>query len=89
MQCNLRVASEENVEDWLHKNVFHTRCTSHGMVCLVIIDNGSFENVVSMKMVQKLNLKNMPHFNPYKLCWLQKVSEIKLKTICLVEFSIT
>ena len=65
VQRNLRIASEEN---WLRKNVFHTKCTTKGKVCLVIIDNGSFENVVSLEMVQKLNLKTIPHHSPYKLC---------------------
>ena len=54
----------------------------------MIIDSGSFENVVSTKMVQKLGLKTIPHPNPYKLCWLQKGNEIKVKTRCLVSFSI-
>ena len=25
VQLNLRIASEENIEDWLRKNVFHTK----------------------------------------------------------------
>ena len=54
----------------------------------MIIDSGSFENVVSIEMVQKLGLKTIPHPNPYKLCWLQKGNEIKVKTRWLVSFSI-
>ena len=88
VQRNLRVASEENDEVLLCKNVFHTKCTAEGKVCLVIIDSGSFENLFSMEMVQKLSLKTIPHLNPYKLCWMQKGSERKVSTRCLVEFSI-
>ena len=55
---------------------------------MVIIDSGSYENVVSKKMVQKLVLKTIPHPRPYKLCWLQKGSEIKVKTRCLISFFI-
>ena len=36
----LSAAYEEEEEDWLRKNIFHTRCTSHGKVCNVIIDGG-------------------------------------------------
>ena len=48
VQHNLRVFNKENDKDWLHKNVFHTRCTAKWKVYLVIIDSGSLENVVPM-----------------------------------------
>ena len=48
---------EKLKEDWLRNNIFHTKCNSHGKVCDIIIDGGSFENVVSTQMVDKLNLK--------------------------------
>ena len=70
VQRTLKVTYEESNEDWLRKNVFHTRCTVQGMVCLVIIDSGNFEVVVSNEVVQKLGLKTIPHPNPYMLCWL-------------------
>ena len=41
-------------DEWLQNNIFHTRCTSHGKVCKVIIDGGSCENVVAATMVEKL-----------------------------------
>ena len=44
--------------------------------------------MVSLEVVQKLSLKTIPHPSPYKLYWLQKRSEIKVNTKCLVEFSI-
>ena len=46
-QRKLWVVCEESEEDWLWTNVFHTRSTTKGRTCLVIIDSGSFENVVS------------------------------------------
>ena len=48
----LKVSCIVDEENWVRKNVFHTKCTSHGRVCMVIIDSGSFENVVSLEMVQ-------------------------------------
>ena len=67
VQRNLKVASEEIKEDWLRTNVFHTRCTVEGRVCLTIINSGSFENMASSEMVQKLDLKVLPYPNLYKL----------------------
>ena len=54
----------------------------------MIVDSGSFENCVSMKMVQKLDLKMIPYPKPYNLCWLQKGINIKVKHRCLVLFTI-
>ena len=48
----LKVSCIVDEENWVRKNVFHTKCTLHGRVCMVIIDSGSFENVVSLEMVQ-------------------------------------
>ncbi|GJR05644.1 putative CCCH-type zinc finger family protein, partial [Tanacetum coccineum] len=49
-----RALAMDSMEDdvWLRHNIFHTRCTSHGKVCDVIIDSGSCENVVSETMVK-------------------------------------
>ena len=88
VQRNLKASCEESDEGWLRKNIFHTKCTSQDKVCLMIIDSGSFENVVSTEMVQKLGLKTVPHPNLYKLYWLQKGNKIKVKTRCLVSFFI-
>ena len=75
-------------EPWLRHNIFHTRCTSQGKVCDVIIDSGSCENVVSNYMVEKLKLPTQTHPQPYKLQWLNKGSEVKVTKQCLVSFSI-
>ena len=36
VQISLKVVYVE--DEWLQHNIFHTRCTSHGKVCDVIID---------------------------------------------------
>ncbi|XP_061364670.1 uncharacterized protein LOC133308096 [Gastrolobium bilobum] len=77
-----------NDETWLRHNIFHTKCTSRGKVCSVIIDGGSCENVVSTTMVEKLGLKTEEHPQPYKLSWLKKGNEVKVTKRCLVCFSI-
>jgi len=75
-------------DDWLRNNIFHTKCSSNGKVCDVIIDGGSCENVVSTTMVEKLNLKTEAHSHPYKLQLLQKGNDIQVTKKCLVQFSI-
>jgi len=84
---NLSIQREEDNE-WLHHNIFHTRCSSHGKVCDVIIDGGSFENVVSSNLVEKLQLKIEDHPQLYKLSSLDKKKEVKVSKCCLVQFSI-
>nr|GEV91233.1 reverse transcriptase domain-containing protein [Tanacetum cinerariifolium] len=65
----LKALAMDSIEDgvWLRHNIFHTRCTSLGKGCDVIIDSGSCENVVSETMVKKLSLKTKKHPRPYKL----------------------
>nr|GEW12206.1 hypothetical protein [Tanacetum cinerariifolium] len=74
-----RALAMDSMEDGvrLRHNIFHTRCTSLGKVCDVIIDSESCENVVSETMVKKLSLKTKKHPRPYKLSWLQKGKSIQ------------
>jgi hypothetical protein len=83
-----RVLNSSPVQDdvWLRNNIFHTRCTSHGKVCDVIIDSGSCENIISEIMVQKLLLKTEKHQKPYKLSWLEKGKCVQVDQRCLVNF---
>ena len=48
---------------------------------LIIIDSGSYKNVVFMEMVEKLGLNTILHPNSFKLCWRQKGNEIKVVSI--------
>ncbi|XP_056694837.1 uncharacterized protein [Spinacia oleracea] len=75
-------------DEWLRHNIFHTRCTSHGKICNVIIDSGSCENVVAATMVEKLKLPTKDHPYPYKLTWLKKGNDVKVTKRCLIDFSI-
>ena len=87
-QRSLKVIVVVREENWLQSNVFFTRCTSKGKVCLMIIDNGSFENCISMEMVHKLDLKMVPYPKPYNNYLFQKGSDIKVKHRRLILFTI-
>ena len=54
------------------ENIFHSGCTVQGKVCSLIIDGGSHANVVSLRMIEKLNLKTLVHPHPYNIQWLNK-----------------
>ena len=64
---------ESEIEKSVQRNsLFRTTCKTKDRVCKVIIDSGSTDNLVSTKMVEKLELKTTAHPNPYKVSWLQK-----------------
>nr|GEX66123.1 hypothetical protein [Tanacetum cinerariifolium] len=51
-------------------------------------DEGSYEDVVSSYMVEKLGIKAEDHPEPYQLTWLKKGNTVKVNKRCLVQFSI-
>jgi hypothetical protein len=54
----------------------------------VIIDSGSTENIVSIEMVEKMELKTTAHPNPYKVSWFHKEYQVMVSQQCQVEFKI-
>ena len=82
-----------NIEKQVHelvqrKSLFRTRCKSQGKCFKMVIDSGSTDNLVSLKMVEKLGLNRMKHPAPYKLSWLQKRHHLLVNEQCNVEFQI-
>ena len=45
-------------------------CKARGKCCKLIIDNGSTDNLVSTKMVDKVGLERITHPTPYRVSWL-------------------
>jgi hypothetical protein len=70
------------------ENIFHTRCHVNNKVCSIIIDGGSYTNVASTILVEKLNLPTLKHSRPYKLQWLNDCGEVRVDRQVLVTFSI-
>lgn len=50
--------------------LFHTRCTVHGKICILIIDSGNNENIVSKKLNDRLQLPTTPHPCLYLMGWI-------------------
>jgi hypothetical protein len=64
---------EPEIENLVERNnLFRTTCKTKDRVCKVIIDIGSTDNLVSTKIVEKLELETTAHPSPYKVSWLQK-----------------
>ena len=63
-----------------------TTCKARGKCCKLIIDSGSTDNLVSTKMVDKLNLERKIHPNPYKVSLFQKGQQLLVDDKCQVKF---
>ena len=50
------LSNQRGVKDEQRENIFHSRCTVEGKVCSLIINGGSYANVVSLSMIEKLGL---------------------------------
>jgi hypothetical protein len=68
----LKPEKEVEKEPIQRNSLFRTACKTKDRVCKVIIDSGSTDNLVSIEMVEKLELETTAHPNPYKVSWLQK-----------------
>ncbi|XP_059075302.1 uncharacterized protein LOC131875246 [Cryptomeria japonica] len=69
-------------------SIFRTNCKSHGKVCRMIIDSGSFDNLMSYEMVNKLKLQKFPLDRPYRASWVSNEQNIVIREQTYVDFSI-
>jgi hypothetical protein len=69
-------------------NLFQTRAKVEGKVCKVIIDGGSWHNLASKEMVEKLGLKLLLHPHPYHVQWMNDSGDIKIGYKVKVPFKI-
>ncbi|KAF1856371.1 hypothetical protein Lal_00046628 [Lupinus albus] len=85
-----RLFESQTIEDEANQrdNIFHGRCLIQGKVCLLNVDSGSCANMVSSRVVSKLNLVTRPHPTPYQLQWISEVGEIIVNKQVEIPFSI-
>src|ERR1041385_7090574 len=70
-------------------NLFQTKALlGPNKACKVIIDGGSCRNLASKELCAKLNLKYLPHPNPYYVQWLNECGEMKVNHMVRVNFEI-
>ena len=80
-----KASSEEH---WLWSNIFQYTYTIKDKVCRFVIDGSSYENIVSVEAIQKLNIQIENHPKPYKLAWLKKGGDVIVSQRALVAFSV-
>jgi hypothetical protein len=89
MMWKVLLTPEKEVESTVQRTrFFRTPCKTKDMVCKVIVDSCSMDNLVSTEMVEKLELETIDHPSPYKVSWLQKGHQVTVTKQCLVEFNI-
>jgi hypothetical protein len=80
---------EKEVESSVQRNrIFWTACKTKDRVCKVIVDSCSIDNLVSIDMVENMELETIDHPSPYRVLWLQKGHQVTITKQCLVEFKI-
>jgi hypothetical protein len=89
MMRKILLKPEKEMKNPVQKNnLFRTSCKTKDRVCKVIVDSGSMDNLISIEMVEKLELETVAHPSPYKVLWLQKGHQVTVTKKCLVEFKI-
>jgi len=62
-----RALSGLKTKEEQRENIFHSRCTAQGKACSLIIEGGSYANIISLSMVEKLNLHASAHPHSYNI----------------------
>jgi len=57
--------------------IFHSQCTIQDKVYNLIIDIGSYTNVASTILIEKLGILTISYPKPYSLKWLNDGGDIK------------
>ena len=89
MMRKVLLKPEKEIEELVQRtSLFRTTCKTKDRVCKVIIDSGSIDNLVSIDMVEKLELNTNEHPNLYKVSWLQKGHQVMVSQQCQVDIKI-
>jgi hypothetical protein len=89
MMRKVLLTPEKEVESSVQRTrIFRTACKTKDRVCKVVVDSSSMDNLVSIDMVEKMELETIDHPSPYRVSWLQKGHQVTITKQCLVEFKI-
>ena len=72
----------------LKENIFRSRCEIGKYNCNIIIDNGSYANIASVALADRLQLPRREHPKPYTLHWLDDSNTISVTHQAWVSLSI-
>ncbi|GJS12075.1 hypothetical protein Tco_0368871 [Tanacetum coccineum] len=84
-----RTLCSPKVSDSSQRNkIFQTKCLVMEKICFIIIDEGSYKNLVSKALVKAFKLPTEPYPNPYQIGWIKKGPALKVTEICKVPLTI-
>jgi hypothetical protein len=69
-------------------SIFQSECTIKDMVCKLIIDGGSFANVISSDVVHALSLSARRLPTPRYMQWMNQSGTLKITHKARVKFSV-
>jgi len=82
-----KVLCSQKISDSTQRHqIFYSRCSVKDKVCNFIIDNGSYENIVSRALVDHFKLEIKPHHHPYDIEWIKQGPHIKVTDLCQARF---
>lgn len=80
VECALTLQEDE---DWHRTTNFHTYIKCNDKSCKIIINSGSYTNVVSVNTLSHLGLKMEPHPQSYRVSWIDSTS-VPVTQRCLI-----
>jgi hypothetical protein len=78
----------ESTEKQQRHNLFQTFFSIENQCARVIIDGGSYNNLVSSDLIKKLGLTTHPQPHPYHIQWINDSGKVKVTHMVRVHFSI-
>jgi hypothetical protein len=79
MMRKVLLKPEKELEKPAQRNsLFQTACKTKDIVCKVIVDSGSKDNLVSTEMVEKLELETIARPSLYRVLWLHKGHQVNV-----------
>jgi hypothetical protein len=83
-----RVLEDRIHDQGQHWNIFRTQCIVNDTTCKLIIDGGSYTNVVSKSLVDSLSLPTWKHPQPHCVEWLYNSGKMKVTHKVRLKFSV-
>ena len=68
--------------------IFQSQCTVKESTCKLVIDGGSYTNIVSKSLVDSLSLPTWNHLQPHCIEWLYNSGKLKVTHKARLKFSI-
>lgn len=72
MCCVLSILTLDDT--WKCINIFHIYAKCGSKTCKIMIDSGSCMNIISIQALSKIQVNPEPHWNPYKVKWVDHTS---------------